>query len=165
MDFNKELQKCKNIADVFELVRKIVTIAIGRDQAGLMVGISDLGSYPNAFVGAFYSLNSNMIIINKKPLKRIQSSKPGLYIPYVFHVLLHEYIHSLGFYDERETRILTYTISRYFFGEGHVVTEFATNMERFLPNLVYPNHDFHPPEGNEIEFVSRIDRGNTGYIL
>ncbi len=165
MDFGSELKKCKKIGDVFELVKKIVTLALGKDQAGLLVGLSDLGAHPNAFVGAFYSLNSNMIIINKKPLKRIQRTNQNLYIPYIFHILLHEYIHSLGFYNERETRILTYQISRYFFGEDHVVTELAVGMERFMPNLVYPSYSFQPPEDYEIEFVSGIDRDNTRYIM
>lgn len=165
MSFDIELQKCKNIADVFGLVKKIVSLAIGKDQAGLMVGLTDLGTHANAFLGAFYSLNANMIIINKKPLKRIQTTNPMLYKPYIFHILLHEYIHSLGFYDEKQTRILTYAVSKYFFGENHIVTELAANMQKFLPNLVYPPAAMEPPEDLDIEFIPGIDRDNTGYIL
>ena len=164
MNFEKELEKAKTFSDIFEIAKEITRQHLGMEQAGLMVGISDLGSHSQGFIGAFYSLNSNMIIINKKPLARILHTNPSLYNYYLFHVMLHEYIHSIGSYDEMQTRQLVYEISEHYFGANHIVTQLASNMEKFMPNLTYPSHGFQPPQDINIEFVRGIDRKNTNYI-
>ncbi|MBS3101505.1 hypothetical protein J4204_05200 [Candidatus Woesearchaeota archaeon] len=71
MDYEKGIKNAKTIADIFEIVKEMVKGYLGQEQAGLMVGVSDLGSFAQGFVGAFYSLEANTIIINKKPLARI----------------------------------------------------------------------------------------------
>ena len=164
MDYEKELKKAKTFADIFEAVKEVVSEYLGMDQAGLMVGVTDLGIHSQGFIGAFYSLNSNMIIINKRPLARILQTNPSLYNYYLFHVMLHEYVHSIGSFDESQTRQLVYEISQHYFGQNHLITELATNIEKFIPNLTYPNAGFQPPEDINIEFVKGIDRKNTGYI-
>ena len=49
MDHNSRIIKAKSISDVFEIVKEIVYEYLGADQAGLMVGVTDLGSYQNGF--------------------------------------------------------------------------------------------------------------------
>ena len=49
----------------------------------------------------------------------------------MIHVLLHEYIHSLGFLDERLTEQKTYDISKKQFGKNHVITRLAFDMKNF----------------------------------
>ena len=164
MDYEKELKKAKTFADIFEIVKEIVIEFLGAEQAGLMVGVTDLGSHSQGFIGAFYSLNANMIIINKKPLARILQTNPSLYNYYIFHVMLHEYVHSIGSYDEAQTRQLVHEISQHYFGANHIVTQLASNIEKFMPNLVYPSSGFQPPQEVNIEFVKGIDRKNTNYI-
>lgn len=164
MDYEEELRKAKTLADIFEIVKDIVTECLGTDQAGLMVGITDLGAHGQGFIGAFYSLSSNMIIINKRPLKRILQTNPSLYNYYLFHVILHEYVHSIGTYDESQTRQLVHEISEHYFGSNHVVTQLATNMEKFISHLTYPSQGFQLPEDISIEFVKGIDRKNINYI-
>ncbi len=164
MDYQKAIEKAKTIADIFEIVKEMVREYLGLEQAGLMVGVSDLGSFAQGFVGAFYSLEANMIVINKKPLARILQTNPSLYNYYLFHVMLHEYIHSIGSFDEEQTRQLVYEISQHHFGDKHVATELATNMGKFMPNLIYPTSGFEPPADANIEFVKGIDRKNTNYI-
>ena len=164
MNFEKELEKAKTFSDMFEIVREITRQYLGMEQAGLMVGVIDLGAHSKGFIGAFYSLNSNMIIINKRPLARILQTNPSLYNYYIFHVMLHEYIHSIGSYDEAMTRQLVYEISGHYFGANHLVTQLASNIERFMPNLAYPTDGFQEPQDINIEFVRGIDRKNTNYI-
>ena len=163
MDHRQKLGKAKSISDIFDIVKDIVSKCLGAEQAGLLVGVSDLGSYRNGFVGAFYSLNSNMIIINKRPLARIMQTNPALYKYYLFHIILHEYIHSVGSIDEMQTRQIVYEISAQYFGKGHVVTELANSIEKFMPNLTHPE-GFKEPEDINIEFVKGIDRKNINYI-
>ena len=165
MNHETEVKKAKTISDIFEIVKEIVREYIGTEQAGLMVGVSDLGAHSQGFIGAFYSLNSNMIIINKKPLARILQTNPSLYNYYLFHVMLHEYIHSIGSNDEQQTRQLVYEMSHHYFGNNHLVTQLSHNIEKFMPNLAYPNiNGFQEPEDINIEFVKGIDRKNINYI-
>jgi hypothetical protein len=164
MDYDKKIRNAKVFADIFEIVREAVREYLGADQAGLMVGVSDLGGSSNGFIGAFYSLNANMIIINKRPLASILQTNPRLYNYYLFHVMLHEYIHSIGSYDEAMTRQLVLEISGHYFGNDHVVTQLASGIEKFMPHLAYPDSDFQPPRDAGIEFVKGIDRKNTNYI-
>ncbi|MBI3035787.1 hypothetical protein HYY71_05690 [Candidatus Woesearchaeota archaeon] len=164
MNFEKWLEKSKTFADIFEIVKGIVREYIGAEQAGLMVGVTDLGIHSQGFIGAFYSPDANTIIINKKPLARLLQTNPRLYNYYLFHVMLHEYVHSIGSYDERQTRQLVYEISEHYFGANHPVTQLASNIEKFMPSLTYPNQGFQPPQDINIEFVKGIDRKNTNYI-
>ena len=164
MIYEDKIKNSRNISDIFEVVKELVNKSVKLEQAGLLVGLSDLGMYNKGFIGAYYSLNANMIIINKKPLKRILETNPQLYKYYLFHIILHEYIHSVGFYDEKQARQVVYEISKNYFGQDHQLTQLALNLEKFLPNLTYPSTDFIPPENPNIEFVRGIDRKNLNYI-
>lgn len=162
-EFIIELENAKSIPDIFEVVKKTVKKTLKLDQAGLILGLSDLGISPQAFIGAFYSLNSNMIIMNKAPIKRIKQTNPRIYNSYIFHILLHEYLHSVGFYDEAECRQITIAISHEIFGQEHPVTKFAINPESFFA-LGYGNIDAYSEEDLDIEFVLGFDKSNLGYI-
>ena len=164
MSYEDRIKKAKTIADIFHIVKAIVSEYLGAEQAGLLVGLTDLGSYRQAFIGAFYSFGSNMIIINKRPLSRILQTNPSLYNYYLFHVLLHEYVHSLGSYDESQTRLLVHEISNHYFGPNHVITQLASDIGKFVPDLVHPDANFQPPEDISVDFIIGIDRSNTGYI-
>lgn len=164
MDYKKSLEKAKNFADIFHLVKNAVKNCLGTDQAGLLLGLSDLGAYGNAYLGAFYSFDANTIVINKRPLNKIKNASPNLYNPYLFHVLLHEYIHSLGILEEGQVRQIVYEITQKHFGKNHVATQMAFDLEKFIPNMTFEDN-FEPPEDLSIEFVSGIDRDNTDYIM
>ena len=165
MNFEEKLEKARNIQDMFEIVKDMVWTYLKRDQAGIMVGLSDLGAFGSGFLGAFYSLDANMIVINKRPLETIKVKNPKLYKPYLFHVILHEYIHSLGLFDENQTRILVYEASKQFFGENNIVTQMALSMDRFIPELTFPEQGFIEPENINIEFLPGIDKKGTSYIM
>ena len=164
MDYGKKIKNAKSISEIFEIAKNIVREYLGAEQAGLMVGISDLGYHNNGFIGAFYLLNSNMIVINKRPLGRLLQTNPALYNYYLFHVILHEYLHSVGSEDEDETRQLVYEISGHYFGESHAITQFASKIEKFMPNLTYPGKCHMEPKDINIEFIKGIDRKNINYI-
>jgi len=164
MDYKKSLQKAKSFAEIFQLVKEAVRGYTGNYQAGLLLGLSDLGSYENAYLGAFYSFDANTIVINKRPLNKIKKANPSLYNQYIFHVLLHEYIHSLGITEENEVKIIAFEISKRHFGKGHIATKLAFSLEKVLPNLTF-GENFEPPEDLSIEFVQGIDKDNTNYIM
>ena len=151
-----------DLIDTFELVKELVKRSEGRSRAGLMLGLQELGASLNGFIGAYYPVSSNIIVMNKTPIRRINETNPKLIKPYSTHILLHEYIHSLGIIDEAITRQKTYEISREHFGEKHTVTQLSVNMKKFFPNLVYPNYGWLPPKKiPAIEIVQGFDRSNT----
>jgi hypothetical protein len=163
MDFPKLLDGARNLADIFELVKRAVERDVGYARGGLMLGLADLGNHPQGFIGAFYPIATNVIVMNKVPLARIKETNPELYRAYAFHVLLHEYLHSVGYIDEGQCRQKVYEISGQLFGADHPVTRIAEDVTKFFPSLVYPDAAWQPEE-LRIELVEGFDRGNTGYI-
>lgn len=154
-----------DLTEIFESVKDTVRKHERRERAGLMLGLQELGASLNGFVGAYYPVYSNIIVVNKTPLRRIVETNKNLFEPYSFHILLHEYIHSLGLFDEELTRRKAYEISRKHFGVDHLATEFARNMEQFMPNLVYPVYGWTPGTDAPIELVKGFDKSSTqGYI-
>ncbi len=162
-DFSSLLLNASTLADIFEVVKKAVLESEKKSRSGLMLGLADLGNHPQGWMGAFYPVGTNIIVMNMVPLKRIRQTKPDLFKPYAFHVLLHEYIHSLGDLDEKLCRKKVYEISKSVFGKNHRVTELAKDTTPFFPNLVYPNINWEP-EDLQIELVKDFDRGSVNYI-
>lgn len=162
-DFNERLEKARTLADIFEVVKAAVWESSGKSRAGLMLGLANLGNDPQGFLGAFYPVGTNVIVMNRVVLDRIKETDSKLYKPYIFHVLLHEYIHTLGYLDENEVREIVLDISKTIFGEEHLATRFAKNPTRFIPNLAYQGVSWKPDDMN-IEIVPGFDRGCTSYI-
>jgi hypothetical protein len=56
--------------------------------------------------------------MNRIPLQRIGETRPELYKPYAFYILLHEYFHSLGYLNEGTVRAKTLEITRMLSGRS-----------------------------------------------
>jgi hypothetical protein len=162
-DFAEELDEAESFGDIFELVKYAVWKTIEKGRAGLELGLMDLGMQENGFVGGFYPVGSNIIVMNKTPLKSILQNDEVLFKPYVFHILLHEYLHSLGYLSEEDARKLTYLISRDMLGKSHVATQMSADMSRILPKLMYPPINWKPPD-MEMELVIDFDKSSITYI-
>jgi hypothetical protein len=157
------LDGATSMAELFEVVKKAVRAALKRERAGLMLALADLGNHPQGFLGAFHYMGSNYIVVNRNPLRRIKEANPAWYNPYAFHVLLHEYIHSLGVFDEAETRRLSYEVSREVFGDAHVATQMARDITPFMPGLVYPEVGWQP-ENLVLDIDRTFGTSDTSYI-
>ncbi|VVB54049.1 Uncharacterised protein [uncultured archaeon] len=151
----------KVFTESFEEVKEAVRKHEGRSRAGLMLGLQEMGTMPQGFIGAYYPLYSNIIVINKTPIRRIMETQPSLLEPYGRHLLLHEYIHSLGFEDEDETRRKSYDISKRAWGEFDTATQLAFDIQPYLPSLIYPSYGFQPDGSAPIEIVKQFDSSNT----
>jgi len=163
MDFGRRLEDARTLADIFEVVKSAVEQSIRRSRAGLMLGLANLGNSPGGWFGAFFPVGTNIIVMNSLPMQRIRETNPSLFKPYVFHVLLHEYLHSLGFLDEQQVRDMALEITRDLFGGEHPATKIARDPMSFFPNLVYPNVNWQP-ENVKIELVDGFDRSSVAYI-
>lgn len=163
MDYAKQVDQARNLADLFEVVKRAVSAVLGRTRAGLMLALADLGNHPQGFLGAFYPVATNVIVMNKVPLLRIQETNPELYKPYAFYVLLHEYLHSVGFVDEMVCRDRARAIAEALFGQEHLVSRISRDFSQFFPNLVFPDAAWQPQELH-LEFVPNFDRGSASYF-
>ena len=162
-NFDTRLENTKTLADIFEVVKAAVWESQRKSRAGLMLGLANLGNHPQGFFGAFYPVGSNVIVMNKIPLERIKETRQELYKPYIFHVLLHEYMHTLGYLSESGVRLMVLEITKEVFGEEHLATNIAKDTTLFFKNLVYPNAAWQPDDMN-LELVGGFDRGSTSYI-
>jgi hypothetical protein len=161
--FVKKFERVESISDVFELVKEIVKEFLDLERGGLMLGLMELGAGRGYFVGAFHQVGSNLIVMNKTPLRVIEETRPEMSNAYCFHILLHEYLHSLGLLDEDYTRLTTIAISERAFGEDHPITLISKNFSSMFPEITHMDLGWRPPE-MKIDFVSDFDRSNTTYI-
>ena len=155
--FPQDLDDCRDYGDIFDLVRKAVKISTGRERGGLMLY---LGNLPIQ-VGAYHGVGGNGIVLNRKMLQTASFSTITELNSYVFMLLLHEYLHSLGYLNERQVRQQTYEISRETFGDKHPVTKYARNpsFPRLYPSDLQPNH-----KEIDLEIVKDFDRSSQSYI-
>ena len=149
--------------DIFELVKSLVLKSMSKSRGGLMLGMANLGNHPQGFFGGFFTTGSNVIVLNKIPLQRIKETRPELYKPYVFNVLLHEYIHSLGYLDEADVRSRVFKITKEALGEEHLATQIAANVSEFIKHLAYPDVSWKA-EDEGLELVAGFDRSSVSYI-
>ena len=86
-----DLDTAKSYGDIFALVKKAVKLSLSQHRMGLMLY---LGNLPMR-VGAFHPLGTNDIVLNRRLLDASSKTKPQ-WKAYVFSILLHEYLHTLG---------------------------------------------------------------------
>ncbi|GAB4318203.1 MAG: hypothetical protein Kow0069_21280 [Promethearchaeota archaeon] len=164
MDFRSRLESARDIPDVFELVKLAVLSVEGRSRAGLNLGLADLGEGANAWIGGFHVIASDTIVLNSRPLDHVRRNSPNMYNSYVFFVLLHEYLHSLGYVDELECRRRTLCVAEQLFGPGDLVTDLARDVQRYLPHFRQVEYGWMPPADHTVRYVRGFDRGSTGYF-
>jgi hypothetical protein len=155
-----------SLIESFEEVKDAVQKITGLSRAGLMLGLQELGSSIEGFIGAYFPVSSNIIVVNNTPIRRITETKPELLKPYGFNVLLHEYIHSLGFLNEEFTKQKTYEITKKYYGEKHIATKLSIDIKQFFPNLVYPIQGWFPSDETQtIKLIKGFDWSNTNTYI
>ena len=119
------LDKSKDFQEIFSLVKKVVKKIINEARVGLMLVLASLPEK----IGAYHEVGSNAIVLNRRLLDAvIKSGKTFREInSYIFTILLHEYLHSLGHLDENQVQEISYKVTRDTFGENHPTTKFVVN--------------------------------------
>jgi hypothetical protein len=157
MPLSDEFENAKGYSDIFALVKKAVKKSLGQHRVGLMLY---LGNLPMK-VGAFHPMGTNDIVLNRRLLNASAKSRPA-WKAYVFTILLHEYIHSLGYADERQVRGLTYRVCVDNFGREHPVAEAAVTGPWVK---ISPEAYESMGEELELERVRDFERIDSGYII
>jgi len=159
-DIVKELDLCKNFGDVFEVVKKTVEHSLGQRRSGLMLYLAELPEQ----VGAFHGVGTNGIVMNKSALDAVTRSARTIrqINSYVYSILLHEYLHSLGYIDEAQVRKLVFEISKDNLGVDHPATEIAHKG----PAVIFPGvgEPIFREHSDKVELITDFDRSTDSYI-
>jgi len=154
------LDKCENFVDVFELVKKTAERSLGQRRAGLMLYLARLPRH----IGAFHTMGTNGIVMNRNTLDIVTHGARSLreINSYVYSILLHEYLHSLGYVEESDVRKLVYDVSLDAFGPEHPATQIASKG----PSAVFPDIVLNesPTQDHEIEVIPDLEGSSHRYI-
>ena len=156
----KALSTAEGFDMIFEMVKSATEKTTGMHRAGLTLVLGDI---PNN-VGAYHEMGSNAIVMNRNILRIVEKlSKTRMKRnAYVFMILLHEYLHSLGYTSDRQVRTLGRRISDEYLGRRHLAGEMAVRpLDQFFPEL--EKFAVFRDKG-EYQTVNRFDSSSTSYI-
>ena len=142
---------------LFNLVREIIELKMHKKRSHILLGLIELGFNRGGFIGGLHLGGTNEIFLNKSALKVMENeSKSEYYKAYVFILLLHEYIHSVGVMNERSTRKLTRVYALEIFGPDHPISKLAIDgIQKYFP-YNFDSRKYIPTreEKRTIEFVN-----------
>ncbi len=141
---------------VFRVVRGAVRGTLGIERPGLGLGLSNLPPQ----LGAYWQITGNLIVVNEGLVEtmRAHARSPEELNSFVYVILAHEYLHALGYLDERAVREVTAHVTRSAFGPEHPATRMAEgDLWRLYPFLAAaPGGD-----GRRLKVVTRFDLATT----
>ena len=155
------LHEAKGYSEVWELVKDTVKAALEEHRVGMMLFLDDLPIQ----LGAYHPVGTNNIVLNRTLVHVVEAATKSqrLVNAFVYVLLLHEYLHALGYVREAEARQLAYRVSRRSFGEDHVVSRLArTSPWALLKNV--PLNLIEAPK-RVMEIVKDFERSNQKYIV
>ncbi len=145
---------------IFKVVRGAVQHVLGRERPGLGLGLSNL---PPS-LGAYWQITGNLIVMNEGLVQvmREHASSTLEFNSFVYVILAHEYLHSLGYLDEAGVRRVTAHVTRSAFGADHPATRMAEgDLWRMFPFLQYaPGGD-----GRRLKVVTNFDLATTSTYI
>lgn len=162
----------KEMPDIFERVRKDVKKTLRRHRTGLSLGLIEMGMYNGGFIGGMHFPPGTDIVLNKTPLKVIlKEQSDEIAWAYTYHILLHEYIHSLGIWDEHLCRAITLRVSEEVFRDAGAGAEHPAiilakkGIGSYFTNLplIYKPPELRFDGSLSIEYVSGFDKESYSY--
>ncbi|MDE1853602.1 MAG: hypothetical protein KGI38_07635 [Thaumarchaeota archaeon] len=156
----RDLTSAEGFDMIFEMVKVATEKTLGMHRAGLTLVLGDI---PNS-VGAYHEMGSNAIVMNRNLLRIVEklSRSKAKRNSYVFMILLHEYLHSLGYTSDRKVRELGKQITDEYLGRRHMAGEMAVRpLDQFFPDLAKLS-SFR--DRGEYQMIRRFDSSSTPYI-
>jgi hypothetical protein len=157
--YTDKILQLTDFNQAFELVKSAIEYKFKMHRAGLSLILQGLPTN----LGAYHILGSNLIVVNKRIVNIIKKHKSQIeYNSYLFMVLAHEYLHSLGIINELQVRKMTYNLISSLVGEDHI----AAKMARYQPWNLFPelNHFYDTSYEQKFEVVKNFDRTTQSYI-
>ncbi|MEM0482988.1 MAG: hypothetical protein QXM16_08940 [Nitrososphaerota archaeon] len=153
-----EVENAQDFDSILRVVKRVVEERLGMRRAGLMLIIADA---PPGIL-AYHEVGSNAIFVNRRHLEGWMAGKSRTETnSYVFVVLLHEYLHSLGILDEVEVRRLVRALTQEYFGPDHIATRVASGEPAIGREFIQGVYLGRP---REPVLVKDFDTENLSYI-
>ncbi len=150
------LERPADYDSIFRVVRGAVHSVLRRERPGLGLGLANL---PPS-IGAYWQVTGNLIVLNEGLVAAMRANATSTleFNSFVYVILAHEYLHSLGYLDERSVRRVTAEVTRAAFGAHHLATAMAEgDLWQQYPFLAYaPGGD-----GQRLKVVTRFDLAST----
>ncbi len=157
--YAERLKKAQSFEDVYRLVKQLVVERYGLRRGGMGLILADLPPH----IAAYHEIGSNAIVVNQTMLNAVYTATKSRTIvnSYLFVVLLHEYLHALGF-DEKQTRELVRDAVSSVLPFDHIATKIAlTSIYDALPEL---RNIVVQPNSSKPVLVKDFDTDNLTYI-
>ena len=118
--FSYNLEKAKNYAEVWNIVKQTAQYALGKHRSGMMLFLDDLPLQ----LGAYYPVGTNNIVLNRALVEIVEASlsDKSTVNALTYNLLLHEYLHALGEMSEAGVRAQVVKVAAKSFGENHIAT-------------------------------------------
>jgi hypothetical protein len=155
----QRLDQARNYDDVFAVVRESVRRVLGRERVGLGLGLSELP----AQIGAYWQVTGNIIVLNERLIRVLDATEPQAQrTAYLYVVILHEYLHSLGFLDERTDRQIVSRVASQALGEDHAAARLARgDLWEIFPQL----RGAGTGDGQRVKIVRGFDSESTNRYI
>ena len=117
------LDSASGYSEVWEVVKDNVKAVLNRQRRGMMLFLDDMPLR----LGAYHPVGTNNIVLNRALVQIVEATTTSkkLLNAFVYTLLMHEYLHALGYLEEAEVRPLVYRVSKVCFGEEHIATRLA----------------------------------------
>ncbi|MDH5389805.1 MAG: hypothetical protein OEX10_01440 [Candidatus Bathyarchaeota archaeon] len=159
--YSSRMNEAGGFSEVWEIVKDTVKDSLGKHRVGMMLFLDDLPLH----LGAYHPLGTNNMVLNRTLVQVVESIKKSKrhVNAFVYSLLVHEYLHALGYVSETEVRSLVYKISKECFGEDHIVTKLAEETPWMLLKGV-PLRVIEAPK-SAMEIVKDFEKPNEKYIV
>ncbi len=155
------LDEAHGYSELWELVKDTAKTALGEHRVGMMLFLDDLPIQ----LGAYHPVGTNNIVLNRTLVQVVEAATKSqrLVNAFIYILLLHEYLHALGYVREAEARQLVYQVSERSFGEDHIVSRLARTSPWALLKGV-PLSLIEAPK-RVMEIVRDFEKSNQRYIV
>ena len=156
-----QLKEASDYDKVFDLVKSTVEKSISQHRAGLTLILAEIPNH----IGAYFVEGGNIIVMNKtilNAMKQLTSTKEE-FNSFVYSILTHEYLHSLGYSEETIVRPLVKKICEEHFGPGHITSTISSHeLYSIYPKL----KNLGPGRENNQNFkvIDNFDKSSMSYI-
>lgn len=118
----------EDFSGLYKFISKIVKTILNKEHPKILLGLLNLGFSREQFIGGFFLEGTNEIYLNRTALNIMKKeTSSDHYKAYLIFLLLHEYLHAIGYLDEHKTMKLTTAILLAIFPKGYMLERLARN--------------------------------------
>ena len=156
----KRLDEADGYSEIWKIVGDSVDVVLEKRRRGMMLFLDDMPPQ----IGAYHPLGTNNIVLNRVLVQGVSTLTTSMKHKnaFIYVLLLHEYLHALGYVTETRVRRLVYQIAQGFLGESHVAANLAKTGPWSLLRDVQLGFLGNPRLG--IEVVRDFENPRSSYI-